>query len=152
MLPQLLQIDQDLCLQWDVCHDIILWDGQPQDQFPLVDATKEAIAARFERISRAFRQMSNSDSNLCYGDFGGKHFFDPVTARHLVDVTNAIARSVKHSIAYIHLPVPLPRATDDFFAPMREFVLGENTEIYLGLIHARDGIEGARRRIALARE
>ena len=30
----------DLCIQWDVCHDMILWDGQPQDQFPLVNASQ----------------------------------------------------------------------------------------------------------------
>ena len=59
---------------------------------------------------------------------------------------------MKHPIAYIHLPVPLPRATDDFFAPMRDFKLAPETEIYLGLIHAADGIEGANKRIELARK
>ncbi len=88
--------------------------------------------------------------HLCYGDFGGKHFFDPVTARHLVDISNAIAHSVRHRIAYIHLPVPLPRATDEFFTPMRDFQLAPDTEIYLGLIHASDGVAGAKIRIELA--
>jgi hypothetical protein len=36
---------------------------------------------------------------------------------------------------------------DDFFAPMRDFALSPKTEIYLGLLHAADGIEGS---IALA--
>ena len=44
--------------------------------------------------------------HLCYGDFGGKHFFDPVTARHLVDIANAIAQARPAQVAYIHLPVP----------------------------------------------
>lgn len=90
--------------------------------------------------------------HLCYGDFGGKHFFDPVTARHLVEVANAIARQVAHEVDYIHLPVPLPRATPEFFAPMRQFKLSPHTEIYLGLIHAADGVEGTKKRIALAHE
>src|SRR4249919_2500565 len=38
---------EDLCIQWDVCHDMILWDGQPQDQFPLFDASQEEITDRF---------------------------------------------------------------------------------------------------------
>ena len=141
---------KDLCIQWDVCHDMILWDGQPQDQFPLVNASQEEITNRFARICVAVPDDVELGFHFCYGDFGGKHFFDPVTARHLVDIANAIARSVKHEIAYIHLPVPAPRATDDFFAPMRDFKLAPTTEIYLGLIHAADGVEGAKQRIALA--
>jgi methionine synthase II (cobalamin-independent) len=141
---------QDLCIQWDVCHDMIVWDGQPQDQFPLVKASREEIEARFARISVRVPADVELGFHLCYGDFGGKHYFDPLTARHLVDIANAITRSVKHQIAYIHLPVPLTRATDDFFAPMRDFALSPKTEIYLGLIHAADGIEGTNERIALA--
>ena len=141
---------RDLCIQWDVCHDMIVWDGQPQDQFPLVNVSREEIAQRFARISAAVPADVELGFHLCYGDFGGKHFFDPVTARHIVDIANAIAEKVQHKIAYIHLPVPAPRATDEFFAPMREFKLAPGTEIYLGLLHAADGVDGAKRRIALA--
>jgi len=144
--------NQDLCIQWDVCHDMIVWDGQPQDQFPLVEASKSDIAARFKRICASIPGSVELGFHLCYGDFGGKHFFDPVTARHLVDIANAIANEVEHNVAYIHLPVPLPRGTDAFFAPMRDFKLAPDTRIYLGLIHLSDGVEGARKRIALARE
>jgi methionine synthase II (cobalamin-independent) len=140
----------DLCIQWDVCHDMIVWDGQPQDQFPLVNTSKQEIADRFARICGPIPDDVELGFHLCYGDFGGKHFFDPVTARHLVDIANALAASVKHKIAYIHLPVPISRATEDFFAPMRDFRLTPETEIYLGLIHATDGIEGAKKRIELA--
>jgi methionine synthase II (cobalamin-independent) len=143
---------RDLCIQWDVCHDMIVWDGQPQDQFPLVNASKGEIAARFTRICAQIPSDVDLGFHLCYGDFGGKHFFDPVTARHLVEVANAIAKAVAHEVAYIHLPVPLPRATPDYFQPMRHFALSPSTEIYLGLIHAADGSDGAKKRIALAHE
>jgi methionine synthase II (cobalamin-independent) len=142
----------DLCLQWDICHDMIAWDGQQQDQFPLVNATRSDIAARFPRLCASVPEDVELGFHLCYGDFGGKHFFDPVTARHLVDVANAIAAGVLHKIAYVHMPVPLPRATDDFFAPMRDLRLAPDTQIYLGLLHAADGVDGARQRIALARK
>jgi methionine synthase II (cobalamin-independent) len=139
---------EDLCIQWDVCHDMIVWDRQPQDQFPLVNASKDDIARRFARICEPVPEDVELGFHLCYGDFGGKHFFDPVTARHLVDISNAIAQKVRHKVAYIHLPVPAPRATDEFFAPMKE--LPKGVEIYLGIIHAADGVEGARKRIELA--
>jgi hypothetical protein len=142
----------DLCIQWDVCHDMILWDGQEQDQFPLVNASRAEIAARFARLCASIPQEVELGFHLCYGDFGGKHYFDPVSARHLVDLANAIAAAVPRPIAYIHMPVPLPRASDDFFAPMREFSLSPDTQLYLGLLHASDGVEGAKQRIALAHE
>jgi hypothetical protein len=141
---------QDLCIQWDVCHDMIVWDGQPQDQFPLVNASREQIAARLARICTSISEDVELGFHLCYGDFGGKHYFDPLTATHLVDVANAIARGVKHTVSYIHVPIPLTRATDEFFAPMRALELSPATEIYLGLLHAADGVEGAKQRIALA--
>jgi hypothetical protein len=131
---------------------MIVWDGQPQDQFPLVNASKEEIVARLARIGDAVPADVELGFHLCYGDFGGKHFFDPVTARHLVDISNAIAATVRHPIAYIHMPVPLPRATDAYFAPLKDLKLPSGTELYLGLIHAADGPEGARQRIALARQ
>ena len=65
-------------------------------------------------------------------------------------MANTISGAVTHRIAYFHLPVPLLRPTDDFFAPMRDFKLAPETEIYLGLIHGADGIEGAKKRIELA--
>ena len=67
-------------------------------------------------------------------------------------VANAIAKAVKHPIAYIHMPVPRQRATDDFMAPLRDLKLAPGTELYLGVIHAADGVAGARERIALARK
>jgi methionine synthase II (cobalamin-independent) len=143
---------EDLCIQWDVCHDMIVWDGQPQDQFPLVNASKDEIVARFVRICADIPADVELGFHLCYGDFGGKHFFDPVTARHLVDISNAIVKAVRHPVAYIHMPVPLPRATDDYLAPLKDLKLTPGTELYLGLIHAADGPEGARQRIALARK
>ena len=143
---------RDLCIQWDVCHEMIIWDGQPQDQFPLVNASRQEIADRFTRICVPVPRDVELGIHLCYGDYGGKHFFDPVSARHIVDISNAIAREAAQDIAYIHLPVPLSRATPDFFAPMREFKLAPETEIYLGLIHAADGLEGTKKRIALAHE
>ncbi|MCK9920109.1 hypothetical protein MXD81_64375 [Microbacteriaceae bacterium K1510] len=142
----------DLCIQWDVCHDMIIWDGQPQDQFPLVNASKAEIVARLARICTGIPADVELGFHLCYGDFGGKHFFDPVTARNLVDISNAIVKAVPHKVAYIHMPVPLPRATDDYLSPLQDLQLPPGTELYLGLIHAADGAEGARRRIALARK
>ncbi|MGH7090463.1 MAG: hypothetical protein ACREFQ_16325, partial [Stellaceae bacterium] len=47
--------------------------------------------------------------------------------------------------------VPIARDDDAFFAPLRGLTLAPETELYLGLVHAQDGVDGARRRMAAAR-
>jgi hypothetical protein len=128
---------RDLCIQWDFCHD---------------NASKAEIVARIARICEAVPPDVELGFHLCYGDFGGKHFFDPVDAANLVEVINAFTRAVAHPITYVHVPVPLSRKDDAYFRPFRDLKASPQTEIYLGLVHVADGVEGTRERIAVARK
>lgn len=66
-----------------------------------------------------------------------------------VDWCNALSERIPRPIAYIHMPtVPEHDAAD--FALLRRLRLHPETKLYLGVIHAHDGIEGARRRIKAA--
>jgi len=136
----------DLAIQWDFCHELIMLDGQAQDQFPLVDASFEQIMAGLARLAAAVEL----GFHLCYGDFGARHFIEPVDAGKLVEVANGIAAVVARPVQWIHLQVPLSRTDDAYYAPLERLKLGSETEIFLGLIHASDGIEGTRRRIEVA--
>jgi hypothetical protein len=49
------------------------------------------------------------------------------------------------------MPVPRDRDDDRYFEPLRNLKLKSGTELYLGLIHLTDGIEGAKRRAAAAK-
>jgi hypothetical protein len=55
------------------------------------------------------------------------------------------------SIGWLHMPVPIDRDDEAYFAPLTN-LLKRQTELYLGLVHFRDGLEGAARRIATARK
>jgi hypothetical protein len=48
--------------------------------------------------------------------------------------------------------VPIDRTDDAFYAPLEKLQLAPTTELYLGLVHAKDGVEGTSRRIAAARK
>jgi hypothetical protein len=48
--------------------------------------------------------------------------------------------------------VPIDRTDGSFYAPLRNLQLGVDTELYLGLVHAKDGVEGTKKRIAAARQ
>jgi hypothetical protein len=142
---------RDLCLQWDVCHEMIIWDDQPQDQFPLVKAAPADILARLVRISAPIPPEVELGFHLCYGDFGARHLLEPRDAGKMVEVANALAANVAHPIAYLHMPVPRERDDDDYFKPLVGLKLAAETELYLGVIHAADGAAGTRRRIETAR-
>lgn len=68
-----------------------------------------------------------------------------------VDWANAMTEQLRRPIDYVHLPTT-PYYTAKDFEPLRQLKLNPRTKVYLGVIHAEDGIEGAKRRIKAAAE
>jgi hypothetical protein len=141
----------DLCIQWDVCNEMVLWDGQQTDAVPGADIPREELIARMRRLGAAVPADVELGLHLCYGDFGAKHFVEPKDAARMVDFANALSRAIAHPLAYIHMPVPIERSDDAFHRPLADLALADDTELFLGLVHAKDGIEGTRKRMTTAR-
>jgi methionine synthase II (cobalamin-independent) len=141
----------DLAIQWDVCIEMLAWDGRWENarSFP---GMEKVFAANFARLGAAVPPDVELGFHLCYGDLDGKHFIEPVDASKMVEMANVIARSASRSVTWMHMPVPIDRADDAFFAPLKNLELGPGTELYLGLVHAKDGVEGTKRRIAAAKK
>jgi len=136
-----------LAIQWDVAIEVngILENPAIAAQFPQQEFV-EAIA----RISNSVPRDVELGIHLCYGDADHKHTLQPKDTRIMVDLANDLLETIAHPLQWIHLPVPIERDDASYFAPLvdldrREF------ELYLGLIHLTDGIEGARRRIGAAK-
>lgn len=143
--------NEDLALQWDVCIEMVMWDGGYAN-IPTFPGMDKVFADSFARLSRAVPNTVELGFHLCYGDLDAKHFVEPRDAAKMVDLANLIARSVKRPIQWIHMPVPLDRDDDAFYAPMRNLNLPAGTELYLGLVHAEDGVAGTTKRMAVARK
>jgi len=141
----------DLAIQWDVCVEMVQWDGRmpTRPDFPGMD---KVFAANFARLGAAIPGDVELGFHLCYGDFDARHFIEPVDARKMVELANLIVASVARPITWIHMPVPIDRTDDAFYAPMMNLALGSGTELYLGLVHAQDGVEGTKKRIAVAQK
>jgi len=140
----------DLCIQWDVCNEMVMWDGQPTDAVP-GNEPHENIIARMQRLCAAVPGDVELGLHLCYGDFGARHFVEPKDAAKMVEFANALAKSITRPIAYIHMPVPIERSDDTFHRPLADLKLKDGTELFLGIVHAKDGVEGAKARMATAR-
>ena len=142
---------QDLCVQWDICIEMVFWDGQDyRGRTRRSDITNEAILARTQRICSAIPSDVELGIHLCYGDFEAKHFVEPRDAAKMVEFANALAKAVKHPLAFVHMPVPINRTDDAFFQPLRDLRLARDTEVYLGVVHGTDGKDGTNKRIAAA--
>src|SRR5205807_7338741 len=111
---------------------------------------KKMVVERLVRLGHRVPAEVELGYHLCYGDAGHKHFVEPVDASKLVEVANAISAEVRREINWIHMPVPRNRTDDAYFAPLRQLQLHPETELYLGLVHFTDGVEGTRQRITSA--
>lgn len=137
----------ELAVQWDTAIEFAVLEGVMPVYFGDV---MQGIVARLVRIGGHVPGDVELGYHLCYGDAGHRHFKQPADTAHLVNVANAIAAGVTRPVNWVHLPVPRDRVDDAYFAPLRDLERFPGCELYLGLVHFTDGVEGTRRRIAAA--
>jgi hypothetical protein len=142
---------RDLALQWDVCIEMLMWDGRWRGGPPIPGMDK-VFAGNFARLAAAVPADVELGFHLCYGDLDARHFVEPVDAEKMLGLANLIAAGVARPIAWLHMPVPIARDDDAFFAPLRELRLDPGTELFLGVVHAEDGVAGTLRRVTAARK
>lgn len=68
----------------------------------------------------------------------------------MVDTANLLSARIQRPIAYIHIPIVPEHDSAEDYAPLKRLRLHPETKLFLGLLNLADGLEGARRRIALA--
>jgi len=139
----------DLALQWDVCFELIQWDGRVA-MLPPFPGIEQTFAGSFARICAPIPAGVELGFHMCYGDMDAKHFVQPIDLRKTVELVNLIAASVNHPISWIHMPVPADRSDAAYFEPLTDLKRGPRTEIYLGLVHSGDGVDGALKRMRAA--
>jgi ubiquinone/menaquinone biosynthesis C-methylase UbiE len=136
-----------IAIQWDTNFEFAMLEGV----FPVWFAdVKGGILERLLRLARHVPADVELGYHFCYGDVQHRHFTEPADARRMVEVANVLAAGLGRPLNWIHLPVPRDRADAGYFAPLAELRLRPETELYLGLVHHTDGVEGTRARIRAA--
>lgn len=136
-----------IAIQWDCAHDMQAYDGARETWF---DPPQQGVVDRLIRVGNHVPADIEMGYHLCYGSFGGKHFVEPKDAAAMVDLTNGVAAGLTRDLQWVHMPVPVERDDDAYFEPLNALRIGEETRIYLGLIHDTDGEAGTERRLATA--
>jgi hypothetical protein len=142
-----------LAIQWDTAlefgmlekaqirgYEITSWFGTSHD---------DILAGVLERAARQAAAVPADVEvgyHLCYGDVEESHFVQPADAGTLAEVLSGLFAHSPRPITWVHLPVPIERDDDAYFAPLAAVEWPTGTEIYLGLIHHEDGADGALRR------
>jgi hypothetical protein len=148
---------QDLAIQWDIAAETELsespeWAARfgPEVLALCRRLKREDMMATVARLVDAVPREVEVGLHYCYGDPEGQHLVQPHDASVMVDLANRVLSSVHRPIQWIHMPVPIDRSDDAYFAPLSQLAAPPETELFLGLVHLTDGIEGARARLRAA--
>ena len=139
---------RELAVQWGVAVEFSLLEGMSQPHF---DDLETGIAERLTRLGAKIPEDVELGYHLCFGDAGHKHFKEPEDASRLTEIANSVLSGIARSVNWLHLPVPGNRTDDAYFEPLTGLHTGSKAELYLGLVHMSDGVEGTRRRIETAK-
>lgn len=143
----------ELAIQWDVALEFAILEGASYagaryEWFDDVWAgTSERAARQIDRIP----EDVEVGVHLCYGDVAEKHFVEPGDTANLTRFAGLLAATARRPLSWLHLPVPIERNDDAYFAPLEELAIDEATQLYLGLVHREDGVQGAEQRITAAK-
>ena len=139
----------DLAIQWDTAAEFAIPEGVAPT---FLKESMSEILGRLIRLGNHVPVPVELGYHLCYGDAGHKHFKEPEDATKLVAVANAISTGITRPINWMHLPVPRNRTDAAYYVPLGNVRLHPETELYLGLVHFTDGVEGTRKRIEAAQQ
>lgn len=137
----------ELSIQWDCAHDMQAYDGAREAWF---SDKQPGIEERLIRIGDYIPADVELGYHFCYGSFGGRHFVEPKDMGAMVRLGNAISDGLRRPLSWLHMPVPVERSDDAYFAPLADLRLKPNCRLYLGLIHDADGLAGTLARISVA--
>ena len=139
-----------LAIQWDVAIETAILENSMPHWFKPDSDPFDEIVSRLVRLGDIIPSEVELGYHLCYGYYERKHFKEPEDLHLLVRETNAIEERLGRSITWVHMPVPVSRSDTDYFYALKELRLTD-AELYLGLVHRQDGVEGTQKRIDAAR-
>jgi hypothetical protein len=144
----------DLAIQWDVAVEM----GMVEGAFPMPFDPFEMVVGQLAELSSWVPAAVPLGYHLCYGDAQevpgegeGRHWKEPADTAMLVRVANALSAAAARPLQWFSFPVPIDRSDDAYFEPLSALELGDDCELYLGLVHHQDGVEGTQRRVDAAK-
>jgi hypothetical protein len=151
MMEDLDEISQSLAhskivVQWDLPLEIAIWEGHVDTY--LADPRRDVVLKLCELIEHLPADIEQG-LHLCYGDVSHQHWKEP-DLMLMVEFANFVQQNLRRAIDYVHIPIPRSWTHAKQFEALGALKLRPPTRVFLGLVHATDGIKGANRRIEAA--
>ena len=87
---------------------------------PMFNAmTRQEMVDMLVRLGQGTPQGAELGYHCCYGNLNLKHFVEPLDMSDMVDVMNSVTAKVGGPVAFIHMPVPIDRDDEAYFAPLK---------------------------------
>lgn len=139
----------ELAIQWDVAVETTaIEQGQPAkiggDAFTV-------FSDEVRKLGPSVPRDVLLGYHICYGDFNHRHSVEPKDLSVSVRMLNEAAARAQRSLDFVHMPVPINRGDDAYFAPLRDLNVGD-ARVFLGLVHYDDGVEGTLARLKTAQK
>ncbi len=135
----------DLAIQWDVCNEVMENEGA-YSWLPADGRAWDRYVETLRTIGPVVPSGVLMGYHLCYGDLGGHHIVQPSDLGLLTRMANAAVAESGRPVDWLHMPVPIDRIDDTYFAPLVELE-APDSRLFLGLVHQADGLDGARARL-----
>jgi len=111
--------NDELAIQWDAALEFAHHEGAGYGA-PSNPWFDDVWAGTSERLARQIDRVPGPVEvgvQLCYGDVAEKHFAEPTDAAVITRFANLVAGQVQRPLTWVHLPVPIERDDEAFFAP-----------------------------------
>lgn len=141
---------RELAIQWDIAYEVVFLEGWSGSAY--FDRSRARLLDRISKLGEAVPPAVSLGYHLCYGDPGHKHLIEPTDLTLCVEISNSLTSDVQRPIDWIHMPVPRTQVSREYFEPLQKLAIGQNTRIFLGLVHFTDGFEGSMRRVRAAEQ
>ena len=136
-----------LSIQWDVATEMSIFESVYST--PIVDPWTN-LMTRLSHLGDSVPKEVDMGYHLCYGSMNNRHWKEPDDLGMCVKVANSLKRTVSRRIDFLHMPVPVDRYEDHYYAPLLDIELDSATEVFLGLLHDTDSANGNLHRLSIA--
>ena len=145
---------EDLQFQFDLAQEFV--DMASGDERGIADWPEATLDEKIQRhaatlpeLARTVPDEARLGFHWCYGTWGGWPMKDMADLGLCVRMTREALDRIDRRVDYVHMPA-LKRPEPEFFAPLAELD-GEDVDVYLGIVHHTDGVDGFRDRMEMGR-
>ncbi len=121
----------EVAVQWDVAVEFAVLTGSfPTSGSPTFDNVVERLVRCVDHVPADVPV----GLHLCYGDYQHQHFTQPESLELQVRVVNALTAAAAREIDWFAFTVPQDQAGAGYFAPLRELLAGDASQLYFALV------------------